>query len=292
MSKIHMLLIDPQWDFVHPGVPGYDPASPDPDPFMDMVKAPGKLMVGGAADDMTRLANAITKGCLNIDDLSVTMDSHRAIHIAHCDYWRDDQGNMPGPFTIISESDVIGKNPKWHTFHPGLQKWAEFYLGALAKKGRNPLCTWPKHCIWGSHGWQIYPCVQKAVQAWEEKKCAVTNVCFKGYNYRTEWYSAVAADVEDPEDNSTGINADFVDRFASADLFVFAGEALSHCMKFTFSDIVERLGPKFVKKCLLLTDCTSPVGVPMFVQDAKDFVAKYKAMGMQTATAAEFVAGM
>jgi nicotinamidase-related amidase len=249
-------------------------------------------MVGGADGDMQRLAEVIRKGGKKIDDISVTMDSHRAIHIAHGDFWRDDAGNQPGPFTIIAEADVIGKNPKWHTYNPGDQKWAEKYVQALAKKGRNPLCIWPKHCVWGSHGWQLYPVFQEALQAWAEKEYAIVNVCFKGYNYRTEWYSAVAADVQDPEDASTGLNADFVDRFADADLFVVTGEALSHCVLWTFTDIVERLGDKFIKKCLLLTDCTSPVGVPMFVQAAEAFVKKYQALGMQTATAAEFLSGM
>jgi nicotinamidase-related amidase len=231
-------------------------------------------------------------GKKKIDDISVTMDSHRPIHIAHCDFWRDDMGNMPALFTIIGETDVCGKNPKWHTYNPGDQKWAEYYVTTLAKKGRNPLCIWKKHCIWGSHGWQLYPCFQRAIQEWAETECAIVNVLFKGHNTRTEWYSAVAADVEDPEDNSTGLNTDFVDRFADSDLFIIAGEALSHCVLWTFTDIADRLGDKFIKKCLLLTDCTSPVGIPIFEKMATDFVSKYKALGMQTATAAELASGL
>ena len=289
MSKIHMLIIDPQWDFVHPGMPGYDPANPDPNPFIDTVKRPGALLVGGAAADMERLGKVITKGKKKIDDISVTMDSHRPLHIAHCDFWRDDQGNMPTPLTIIEADEVIGSNPKWHAYNPADQKWSEHYVTELKKLGRNPLCTWPKHCIWGSNGWQVYPPVQKAIQNWCETEYGYVNVCFKGHNYRTEWYSAVMADVFDPNDNSTGLNTDFVDRFASADLFVISGEALSHCVLWTFTDIVNHLGEKFVKKCLLLTDCSSPVGVPIFVDAANQFVDKYTALGMQKCTAAEFV---
>lgn len=297
MSKIHLLAIDPQWDFVHPGIPNYDPANPNPNPFYDAVERPGALMVNGAADDMARLAMVIDKGAKKIDDISITMDSHRTLHIAHATFWRDDQGNMPPPITIITVDDVCGSNPKWHAYNPGDQKWAEHYVEALAAAGRNPLCIWPEHCLWGSNGWQIYPPVEKAKQKWCGEGYGYVNVCFKGYNYRTEWFSAVQADVEDPEDNTTGLNTNFVDSFADADLFVFAGEALSHCLLWTFTDIATRLGDKFVKKCLLLTDCTSPVTIPglpddqqIFVKAANEFLNKYKALGMQTCTAAEFVA--
>jgi len=291
MSKIHLLVIDAQWDFCHEGDPNYDPANPNPDPMIDFVKRPGALPVQGAQEDCIRAAEMIRKGIKKIDDISVTMDSHRPLHIAHADFWRDDQGNMPTPFAdIITTADITGKNRKWHTYNPAFQEWAEkVYCPGLEKRGRNALCIWPKHCIWGTQGWALYPCVQEAIQEWCEKEQAIVNVCFKGQNVRTEWYSAVAAEIEDPKDPQTALNTDFVETFRDADLFVFLGQALSHCMLWTFMDIVDYLGEKFVKKCLLIEDATSPVPLPPCVQASDEFLRKYKSMGMQTCTAAEFV---
>jgi len=291
MSKIHALLIDPQWDFCHAGIAGYDPTNPNPDPIMDFAQRPGALYVPGAEADCMRTAEMIIKGASKIDDISLTMDSHRPIHVAHSDYWRDDQGNQPTPLAdIIDLADVDGQNPKWRTYNPADQDWVtKVYLPELKSRNRNPLTIWPKHCIWGSGGWQVYPCIQQAVQTWCEGEWGTVNVKFKGQNCRTEWFSAVGADVEDPNDRQTGLDTDFVEQFKDADLFVFMGQALSHCMRWTFTDIAEYLGDKFVKKCLLIEDGTSSVPVPQFIQDGKDFVEKYKAMGMQTCTAAQFV---
>ena len=288
MAKIHLIVIDPQKDFAHPGVVGYDPAKPDPDPFMDTVKRPGSLMVPGAAADLERLGKMISKSRKKIDDISVTMDSHRPTHIAHGDFWRDDSGKIPAPFTIISKDDVCGKNPKWRTYNPGDQKWGEEYVTKLEQRGRNPLCIWPKHCIIGSDGWQIYLPLQNALVEYCEKEWATISYLIKGDDPYTEWYSAVMADVEIPKNPKTMLNTDFIRRFQDADLILVAGEALSHCVRMTFTDIFEKLGDKAVKKFMLLTDATSSVPVPMFIKDGKDFIDKYKALGMQTCTCEEF----
>lgn len=288
MAKIHLIIIDPQWDFCHPGVAGYDPAKPDPDMFVDLVKRPGNLMVPGAAADMERLGKMIVKARKKIDDISVTMDSHRPTHIAHGDFWRDDNGGVPAPCTVIAKDDVCGKNPKWRTYNPGDQKWGEEYVTKLEQRGRNPLCIWPKHCIIGSHGWQVYTPLQSALMEYCEKEWAAISYLIKGDDPYTEWYSAVMADVEIPKNPKTMLNTDFIRRFQDADLILIAGEALSHCVRFTFMDIFDKLGDKAVKKFMLLTDATSPVPVPMFVQNGKDFIDKYKALGMQTCTCEEF----
>lgn len=288
MAKIDLIIIDGQNDFCYAGKKGYDPTKPDPDPIQDLFQRPGTLLVPGADKDMERLAKMIVKKRKVIDDISVTMDSHRPIHIAHCDFYRDDAGNMPGPYTIIPKDDVRGKNPKWHTYNPGDQAWLEEYTEKLEQRGRNAICTWPKHCIIGTHGWQLYPPLQMALMEYCEKEWASITYLTKGDDPYTEWYSAVMADVEIPKNPKTILNTDFIDRYKSSDLILIAGEALSHCLRSTFEDIFKRLGDKAVKKFMLLTDATSSVPVPIFVQDGINFVNKYKALGMQTCTTEEF----
>ena len=289
MANIHLIIVDGQYDFCHEGFPGYDPTNPDPDPFMDMILRPGNLMVPGAAADMTRLAKVIDKCGKKIDDISMTMDSHRVIHIAHADFWEDDNKNNPAPFTVIPKNDVVGKNPKWHTHNPGDQKWGEEYVASLEKRGRNALCIWPKHCLIGSHGWQVYPPLYKALKKYEEEEWATINWLVKGDDPYTEWYSAVMADVPIPKNTKTTLNTDFIDTFKKSDLILFAGEALSHCVRATFEDVFTTLGDKAVKKFMLITDATSSVPVPCFVKDAETFVKKYTALGMKTCTTMDLI---
>jgi len=292
MSKIHAILVDPQHDFMFEGEKGYDPTNPDPNPLIDMAKRPGALSIAGAQADGVRLARLIKEGKKKIDDISITMDSHRTIHIAHPCFWRDENGNMPAPFTVITKDDVCGKNPKWHPYNPGNQKWCEEYVTKLEQKGRNALCIWPPHCLIGSYGWQVYLPVFNALREYEQTEWATINWLVKGDDPYTEWYSAVHADVEIPSNTKTMLNTGFIDMFKNSDLILMTGEALSHCLKWSFVDIFQTLGDKAIKKFMLITDTTSPVPVPCFIDDAKNFVKKYTALGMQTCTVDEFLTGV
>lgn len=288
MSKIHLTIIDPQWDFCYQGAPGYSPTKPHNDPMVDMVMRPGNLAVPGADADMTRLSQVVERCGKKIDDIKVTMDSHRTIHIAHPDFWRDDAGNLPAPLTVIKKDDLLGKTPKWRPYNPADQKWCEEYVSKLEQKGRNALCVWPKHCLIGSHGWQVFPPLYAALKQYEEREWATLTWLVKGDDSYTEWYSAVMADVATVNPR-TMINTDFIDGFKEADLHLIAGEALSHCLRFTMMDIFETLGDEAVKKFMLITDATSSVPVPCFVKDGEDFIKKYTALGMKTCTCADLL---
>jgi len=101
--------------------------------------------------------------------------------------------------------------------------------------------------------------------------------------------------VPDPSDPSTQINAPLIRTLEQADVILLAGEALSHCVANTVRDIAKNFGdPRYVKKMVLLTDASSPVGDPpgttMFTDFANDFVRDMKALGMQTATTTDFLA--
>lgn len=292
MSKIHLIGIDWQHDFCHEGEKGYDHANPDPNPLIDLAKRPGNLAVTGAQADAYRFAELVNKAGHKIDDISMTMDSHRTIHIAHPCFWRDESGNMPSPFTVILKDDVCGKNPKWRPYNPSNQKWCEEYVTKLEQKGRNALCIWPPHCIIGTYGWQLYHPVAEAIQNYERKEWATINWLIKGDDPYTEWYSAVHADVEIPSNTKTMLNTSFIDTFRNSDLILMTGQALSHCLRWSFEDIFTVLGDKAVRKFMLITDTTSPVGLPCFIDDAKKFVQKYTALGMQTCTVDEFLTGI
>lgn len=263
-KNVHLIVIDPQNDFCD---------------------ACGALFVGGADDDMRRLADFINKGIRYLNDIHITLDSHRLFDVAHPIAWVDENGANPAPFTVISANDV--KSGKFRASHPSLQtKWMD-YVEALEKNGRYPLCIWPAHCLIGSWGHNVDPGVLQATHVWEESRVGnMVDFVTKGSNPFTEHYSAVAADVPDPADPSTQLNTRLIDTIQNADEILIAGEALSHCVANTIRDIANNFGEDNISKFILLEDCTSSVAG--FEALGTAFVDEMKLRGMKTAKAVDF----
>lgn len=264
--KVHLLIIDPQNDFCIADGPGGEK---------------GALVVGGADQDMVRLGLFIDKNRSQFEQIHVTLDSHQWVHIAHPAFWVNSKGYHPNPYTIITVDDV--KNGVWRAYNPRWQPRAFAYVEALAKNGRYQLCIWPPHCLIGTWGHSIVPAVANALYRWEADFNRV-NFVAKGSNLFTEHYSGVQADVPDDTDASTKLNTNLIDALTDADEILITGEALSHCVANTVTDVAAKFGDDNVKKFTLLTDTTSPVGIPIFEQMAKDFVAGMVKKGMKVTT--------
>ena len=288
--KTHMLIIDPQNDFCNPN---------------------GALFVPGADQDAVRLAATISRLTKKIDDIHVTLDSHRLIDVAHPIFWVNSAGKHPNPFTIISEEDVV--NGVWTTTNPGWKQKGLDYVKALTLNGRYPLCIWPAHCMIGDtkeieikdrsgnpvivdgqkltvgfSGHSVEYHVAEALMQWQEARFGVVNYCVKGSNLFTEHYSALQADVPDPADPTTQINTDLLYVLQNADEIVISGEALSHCVANTITDIANNFGEENIKKFILLQDCCS--NVPGFENLGTTFVNDMRARGMQVTTSVDYLA--
>lgn len=263
-KQIQLFIIDPQVDFCSPN---------------------GALYVAGADKDMSRLAAMVGRLGDAIDAITVTLDSHHPIDIAHPIFWRDSSGAHPGPFTIITADDVNAG--RYTTTHPGMMARATKYVNQLKANGRYPLCIWPPHCLIGSEGHAIMPELFTELRQWEERRLRMLNLVTKGSNYWTEHYSAVQADVPDPEDPGTALNWDLIKALKSADTILIAGEALSHCVANTIRDVAYNFGPENVKKFCLLEDCSS--NVAGFEQLGEAFVRDLTAMGMQVVKSADYL---
>lgn len=264
-KQICLLSIDPQYDF----------CAPD-----------GKLSVPGADKDMERLATMVRRCKGKLDEIVVTLDSHRTLHIAHPIWWVDKDGNNPDPFTLISLADVTGADPKWRAYNAGYRDRSIEYVQNLEKNGRYLLCIWPPHCLIGSAGYQVMPVLFDALSEWENEFAAV-NYVTKGSNMFTEHYSAVQADVFDPEDPNTGLNTDLIKLLQDMDLIAISGEASSHCVANTVRDIANNFGEDNIKKFVFLEDTSSPV--PGFEQLATDFITEMTGRGMQVTTSDKFL---
>jgi nicotinamidase-related amidase len=281
--NVQLLIVDPQNDFCTPAQELFDKQGKK---LKDEPRARGaSLYVPGANEDMQRLAAMILRLSTKLDDIHVTLDSHRMVQIFHPIFWKDAHGRHPSPFTVISVDDV--EKGKWVTTNPAYARVALDYVRSLAANKRYVLCIWPYHCLIGTWGHSVHSDVSEALLRWEEDNFAVVDYVTKGSNITTEHYSGVRAEVIDPMDPTTMLNTELIGILNKADLIPFGGEALSHCLANTLSDVAAEFGDDNVKKLVLLEDCTS--NVPGFEQLGKDFVAKMVKKGMQVAKSTDFL---
>ena len=280
--KTHLVIIDPQVD------------------FMDL---PGSaLPVPGANNDMKRLAAMLDRIGHRLADVHVTLDSHRVIDVGHPGMWRNQDGQMPAPFTIISSDDIragIWRPRNDHFKHHQLggktigQYMLEYSL-ALEAGGKYPLMVWPEHCRIGSPGHAIQSDLLASLYAWERREFANVDFVVKGTNPFTEHYGALMAEFPLSSDPATGLNTAFLDVLAQADIILFAGEALSHCVLTSFLQTVDNIGPENAKKFHILTDCSSPVpqvgNGPDFPTIAKQWLLAMEARGIKLTTSTEVFA--
>ncbi|MBU1169676.1 MAG: isochorismatase family protein [Proteobacteria bacterium] len=228
--KTHLLIIDPQNSFCDPQ---------------------GELYVPRADLDMTRLSRFIDDKGDFIFRVTVTLDSHNRMHIAHPVWWLDEKGHHPRPFTVIQADDLT--NGRYRTVDPQDQAWSLTYLEKTA-----PHVIWPMHCLAGTWGHKVYAPLSRSLDAWTEKHTDLEFI-FKGSSRYTEHFSAIKPSVPVPDDPMTQPNRMLVKTLAKADRILVAGEASSHCVSETVRDLI-REAPGLAHKIILLRDCMSSVG--------------------------------
>ncbi|XHS76468.1 cysteine hydrolase [Burkholderiaceae bacterium UC74_6] len=251
MSK-HLLVIDPQNDFCD--IPG------------------AALPVAGADADMRRLAARVRDEAF--DAITVTLDSHQLLDIAHPGFWQHGDGGDVSPFTPITATQIEAGE-----FRPRLANAlprAIAYARALEAQGRYTLMVWPAHCLIGTWGHNVHVELTAALQDWQLRHQRNVNYVLKGMNPWTEHYSALQAEVPSSEDEGTQLNRALINLLEQADEIVIAGEASSHCVKATVEHLAAQVAPH---KLRLLSRCMSPVDG--FETQAMAFLEDMKARGAQ-----------
>lgn len=259
------------------------PAAPAPNTTMVLRPA---LPVPGADADMRRLGGWIAQNGARIDEIIITLDSHQHFDIAHPYFWRRVDGNGPSvaPFTNIRAADV--RRGVFQTANPEHQSRALAYLDALEAAGHYTHMVWPVHCEIGSWGHGIHRAVLTAIDGWQRLRRRPMLPVFKGQNPFTEHYSALRAEVPDPQDEGTQLNRPLLDRIAQAQRFVVAGEAASHCVMATMKDLFAELPPALISRFVLLTDCMS--SVTGFERQTRAFLADAQARGATLSASGSF----
>lgn len=279
--KVHLLIIDPQNDFMEGGALG----------------------VPGGTADMQRTATLIDRIGPKLRSIHVTLDTHHVTDIAHPAFWRDQDGNQPAPMTIISAEAI--KDGTWTPRVlraqgiPDVRQYAIDYAEALEAAGQYALMIWPPHCLIGTPGHNVQSDLAAALERWSMARVRNVDYVTKGTNVLTEHYGALMAEVPMAQDPTTQLNGNFLKVLQDADLIAVAGEASSHCVKATVEQVADNIGEEHLKKFVLLTDCMSPVPAIRdadsnvlvdFPAMADQFLRDMAARGMQLRTAAEFLA--
>jgi nicotinamidase-related amidase len=273
----HLLLIDPQNDFCdlpeawrpHP-MPGEPPLQP-------------ALPVAGAHADLMRAAALVQRLGPALEAITVTLDSHHRIDVAHPGFWRNAAGHVPAPFTPVTAAQVRAGafRPRDAAALPRVLT----YLDALEASGRYTLMVWPVHCQMGTWGHAVHAGLQAALDAWADAQGRSVAIVTKGENPWTEHYSALQAEVPDAADLRTTLNNALLAELDRFERVLIAGEAGSHCVRATVEHLAAHLPSGRLSKLVLLTDCISPVGG--FEAQQAEFFAAMQTKGLKLATSTE-----
>ncbi len=275
--RTHLLLIDPQNDFCD--LPA------DWLPLQPQTRQPiaPALPVAGAHADMLRAAALVQRLGAGLDGITITLDSHHRIDIAHPGFWRRADGAAVSPFTPITAAQV-----RQGEFVPrdaaALERTLP-YLDALEATGRYTLMVWPVHCQMGTWGHGVHAGLQAALDAWVDTQGRSVAVVNKGENPWTEHYSALQAEVPDADDGRTLLNRPLLEALDGFDRILIAGEAGSHCVRATVEHLAAHLPSGQLGKLVLLTDCISPVGG--FEAQQAEFLAAMQTKGVRLAVSTE-----
>ncbi|CAG5011473.1 hypothetical protein DYBT9275_04957 [Dyadobacter sp. CECT 9275] len=231
--KTALLLIDAQYDFCNPA---------------------GSLFVPGAQEDVNRIAGLIALHGDKIDEIFLTLDTHHVMDIAHPLFWEDPNGNSVAPFTLITAAAVKAGRwiPRYH------KEYVAEYLVQLEGEGEFQHFIWPEHCLIGTRGAALDDTISDAILAWTHRTSRDYTSVQKGINPLSEHFGVFRAQVPVRNDPETALNELFLKKLESFDRILITGEARSHCVATSVSQIL-KYAPELISKIEVLTDCMSDV---------------------------------
>src|SRR5512140_3657629 len=257
----------------------------------------------GAIDDNLRLCQFIYRHLDLITQISATMDTHLPQQVFHAIFFVDAEGNHPAPYTNITADELRAGRWKFNpALAPGFGITPEYgqtmmvhYAEELEKNGKYTLTVWPYHGMLGGIGHALVSAVEEAVYFHSMARLTQPSFEVKGDKPFTEHYSVIGPEVtRGPRGEQLGSHNDsFIKTLKDVDVLLIAGQAKSHCVAWTISDLLEDIGntdPDLARKVYLLEDCTSPVVVPGadFTDAAETAFARFAAAGMHRVQSTEF----
>jgi nicotinamidase-related amidase len=261
-----------------------------------------ELFVGGqsgmgAVEDNVRLCEFIYRNLGVISAIAPTMDTHTAMQIFHPIFWINAAGEHPTPATSITPEDIEqgiwNVNPAiadslTNGNYSKLEQHALHYVKQLSQSGKYPLTVWPYHSMLGGIGHALVSAVEEALFFHCIARTSQTRYEIKGNNPLTENYSILRPEVLNSVNGSAIAkkNTSLIQYLFEFDAVIIAGQAKSHCVAWTISDLLTEIQLKdasLAQKVYLLEDCTSPVVVPGivdFTKQADEAFQRFAATGM------------
>jgi nicotinamidase-related amidase len=271
--RIALVLVDVQNTFC---IPGYE------------------LFVGGrsgtgAVEDNKRLCRFIYRNLHSLTKIYATLDTHFTMQIFHPVWLVDANGNHPPPYTLVTQEDILEGRWVFNApiaemlgFSPEYgQRHLEHYVNELAKRDKFELTIWPYHAMLGGIGHAMVASVEEAIFFHSIARYSQPEYDIKGRNPLTEHYSALGPEVLEGPDGKelAGKDMQLIQLVADFDAVIIAGQAKSHCVAWSVSDLLtglEERDPNLSRKVYLLEDCSSPVVIPGAVDYTEAAEAEYR----------------
>ncbi len=243
--RIILLLVDPQVDFIH---------------------TDGSLSVPGAVQDTCRTIEWLLKHMNEVTTIATSMDSHIPTQIFYPQWWVNQEGQHPAPFTPITSQDV--NSGYWQPVFEA--QWSLRYVNTLETQAKKELMIWPHHTMIGTPGHSITPALYEAIVYHSSARQSRPLFLTKGMIPKTEHYSLLEPEVKVPSELQGELNVPFLEKLASYDKVYIAGQAKSHCVLETVTSVVRYFNsqPEQLTKWHILSDCMSSVAHPEIDFDA------------------------
>ncbi len=258
----------------------------------------------GAVDDARRLSEFLYRNLGRITRIHATLDTHSAFQIFHPAFLLDERGRNPAPLTAISLEDVEAGRFRMNPQTAGALGWEGavdldrhllHYCRLLSREGKYRLMVWPYHAMLGGIGHALVSAVEEAIFFHTIARESQASLELKGASPLTENYSVLRPEVlEDEEGNEIAPRNDaLLEKLISYDALLVAGQAKSHCVSWTLSDLLAAIrgrNPELAKRIYLVEDCMSEVvvpGVADFTDDAERAFREFEAAGMHRVRSSE-----
>ncbi|WP_104380996.1 hypothetical protein [Sphingobacterium sp. HMA12] len=221
----------------------------------DFMESVGSLPVAGSRADVQRLTQWMYNNMASLTQVMCSLDCHSVLQIFHANWWVDEKGNQPKPFTVIRYQDLM--NGTWTVSHVEALEKSLAYLKNLETEGKKELCIWPYHCLEGSSGAQLESQFANMLYFHSVLRQSKPLLVYKGQDPYTEMYGIIKAEY----DNNKFVNHAVLEAIRAYDAIYIAGQASSHCVLASTAQILEYFGEDkaITSRITLLIDCMSPI---------------------------------
>ena len=254
----------------------------------------GALFVKGADEDVKRVKSFISSRD-DIAKVCITGDFHQPKMISFPNYWINDKGEHPAPFSSISKQDVIdgvwkrngSVNGDYGDLNNETTEWPIDYFESLESKNEETLNSsfelriWPYHAIAGTEGCCFDDIGMEGIY---DK----LTIIMKGTNPNTEQQGALQPDFSILNRIDASIFSWLKEWAKSDDILAISGEAMDICLAYTVYSLIDNLSifgdlEVLKSRIVLIRDFMSPI----YPELGKEFLDKMTSLGIKIKNSSE-----